>query len=125
MTNNVIVGSSYPRSISLGYSDPCSGATVKHNVLANLLSLGQPGDSGNVATDNVMRGFYPNEKFGVTDNYNICTDVGGSCTGARDLLTKPVYAGGAAPSSYYGWALAANSPGYHAASDGKSMGIAP
>ncbi len=125
VTNNVVVGSSYARSISLGYSDPCSNATVKHNVLGNLLSLGQSGDSGNVATDNVMDGFYVGEKFGVTDNYNLCTVNNGTCTGAQGLLNTPVYEGGAAPSGYYGWALASNSPGYHAASDGKSMGIAP
>jgi hypothetical protein len=73
-----------------------------------------------------MNGFYPGEKNGVSDNYNICRDIGGSCTGLQDLIAvTPIYEGGAAPSSYYGWALAPSSPGYHAASDGKSKGIAP
>ena len=45
-------------------------------------------------------------------------------TGTGNINGTPVYVSSPA-SGYYHYQLASSSPGYHAASDGKSMGIAP
>jgi len=74
----------------------------------------------------------------VTDNITTAITVnGGSSVAARhhnlvrqsaatgDLTGVPIFTGGANPSTYAGYQLAANSPGKNAASDGTDIGITP
>jgi hypothetical protein len=97
--------------------------TYTHNVFYESISWqneGQvPPGSGNLVQNNVFMGdgvFA--DGSGYTANHNF-----GSCIGC-DVTGLPVFV--ASPSSgYYHYQLASTSPGYHAASDGKSMGIAP
>ena len=58
---------------------------------------------------------------GWTSNHNL--NSGWSETGG--VTGTPVLVGGATPTSYAGYVLSPSSPGYHAGSDGSSMGITP
>jgi hypothetical protein len=75
-----------------------------------------------VLTGNVTDG-------GHTDQCGNCTakwsyNLGTGRSGTGNIHRKPVYVSRPA-SGYYHYQLRSSSPGYHAASDGKSMGITP
>lgn len=125
--NNVIVTNTYARSISCDASKTGMtgrNALIEHNTVANNTGIGTDSNStGNVVRNNVMSGFISGENW-TAEDHNLCFS-GSLCVAGSDIKANPIYIGGSSPSSFYGWQLDPSSPGYHAASDGKSMGIAP
>jgi hypothetical protein len=107
---------------------------VSHNYMRMQLCWGyQNGNapSGNNAHDNAFQNS-PGITMACDDGgtcptctatYNL--NPGASWFGTGSVNGTPIFVGGSHPTSYYGYELASNSPGYHAGSDGKSMGIAP
>jgi hypothetical protein len=133
VTDNVFDGS------GVGYVDKvqfgsASGARFEHNTLRDVRvsfdsKTGSPASSGVLARNNVMDG----SSF-KTSNGNGCAactftrnlfSTGGLASGSSNVTGRPAFVGGAAPSTYAGWALAVGSPGKGAATDGTDMGIVP
>ena len=116
---------------SIGYWSIVSGSgennwLIAHNVFGDDVTMDNghsaPNGTGNVVRDNVwLPGNDVSDKgSGVSYDHNL--NSGKSGTG--NINGTPVFV--ASPSSgYYHYQLAPSSPGYQAASDGKSMGIAP
>ena len=116
---------------SIGYWSIVAGSgennwLIAHNVFGDDVTMDNghsaPNGTGNVVRDNVwLPGKDISDKgSGVSYDHNL--NSGKSGTG--NINGTPVFL--ASPSSgYYHYQLALSSPGYHAASDGKSMGIAP
>jgi hypothetical protein len=75
-----------------------------------------------VLTGNVTDGGHTDQCGNCTANWTYNLGTGRSGTG--NLRRKPVYVSTPA-SGYYHYQLRSSSPGYHAATDGKSMGITP
>ena len=75
-----------------------------------------------VLTGNITDGGGTNQCGSCTATWTYNLQTGRSGTG--NINGTPVYVSSPA-SGYYHYQLASSSPGYHAASDGKSMGIAP
>ena len=137
LENNVLEGSGYPCSACLG---ACVSCTATHNVfLVNPLDMKSKPEDGAAstvtATDNVFivsppvvtsaSGFTTGV---LTENHNLCLSSSSVCNAGTDVFGTPVFVGGSNPTSftsYAQYALAPGSPGYHAASDGQSMGITP
>ena len=150
VTNSVFEGSTYAFSVAL---EACDGCTATHNViLSNNLDFGHktgdPTSTNGIARDNVFAAgakLSGGDLANVTESYNLCQGgarspgrrprghrrvrtVGpNSCKSSTDIHTNsPVFVGGSNPlsfTSYAQYALAPTSPGYHAGSDGKSIGI--
>lgn len=112
----------------------CSSPVIQHNTLVgayvNVTSkTGQQTTNAtiknNVATAGVRtdstnpRG--ADATYTVND-YNLCSS---NCTGANSITGTPVFTAGATFTTLAGAALTAASPGYHAGSDGTSMGVVP
>jgi chitodextrinase len=122
VTNNVFANVGYPFSVLVKGAE---NNTYTHNVFYEGISWqtdGQvPAGSGDLVQNNVFAGdscIAIVDGTSYTANHNL-----GSGTGC-DVTGRPVFV--ASPSSgYYHYQLASTSPGYHAASDGKSLGIAP
>jgi hypothetical protein len=129
ITNNVISTTGYPWPIVMGNA---VGNTVTHNTLPGSggaveidVSNGGAASSGNVVKDNVVASVVNatgGKPQGATVDYNL---ISSGVQGSHDVKGKPTYAGGAAPTSWAGFALASSSPGVGKASDGRSMGIVP
>lgn len=62
---------------------------------------------------------------GCTWTFNLATSSSVPTQSAGGVVGSPVYAGGATPSTWAGFTLAAGSPGYNVGSDSTSMGIVP
>jgi hypothetical protein len=139
ITNNVFASTGYPYSVTgganLDTTDISRNMIVEHNVIVRQVSIGdthkdsngndvQDGSFGNLVRDNViLEGFATGAKVGTAESYNLCLASSG-CSGDHDINSNsPVFVGGATPTTYAGWVLAANSLGYHTASDGQSLGI--
>jgi hypothetical protein len=129
ITNNVIKTTGYPWPIVMGNA---VGNTVTHNTLPGSggavevdTSNGGAASSGNVVKDNVLddiinaSGGAPQ---GTSADYNL---ISSAKIGSHDIKGTPTYAGGPAPTSWAGFALAAGATGTGKASDGTSMGIVP
>jgi hypothetical protein len=123
VSNNVFVYTGYPYSVAAWGGD---NWTVTHNTFAgggelsfrNANSGETP--SGNTARDNVWTNGGGIGGSGYTSTYNLNC----GCSGTGNVTATAVIV--SSPSSgYYHYQLASTSPGYHAASDGKSMGITP
>jgi hypothetical protein len=86
--------------------------------------------SGTVIRDNTL-GFIANGNGGLNstffENHNICVNgcgaTGDQGTGVGDITGSPIWAGGSAPTTFAGSALAPGSAGIGAASDGTNTGI--
>jgi hypothetical protein len=128
-TNNVFASTGYAWSIVSGSGE--NNWLIAHNVFYASVTMDNGHSSyngtGNVVRDNV---FLPGEDVtddgsGVSYDHNLnCVRSGVNCPGTGNISGTPVFV--TSPSSgYYHYQLAPSSPGYHAASDGKSMGIAP
>jgi hypothetical protein len=124
VSNNVFVCTcAYPYSVAGWGGD---NWTVTHNTFAgggelsfrNANSGETP--SGDIVRDNAWINGGSVGGSGFTASYNLNC----SCSGANNVTGTAVLV--SSPSSgYYHYQLASSSPGYHAASDGKSMGVAP
>jgi hypothetical protein len=118
------------------YAD--QGSTIRHNTLpyrppgcyggspCGMIDVNRksqdPAGSGTVVVDNVATGVtVMNGSTVAARHHNLLRQN----SAAGDLLGTPAFAGGASPTSYAGYALAAGSPGKRAASDGTDIGIAP
>jgi chitodextrinase len=119
-TNNVVTGSMFYVFLVKGPNTN----TITHNYLESYVDWNEISNEGTWGGGNLLR----NNVF-----TGSCLSVGattytadhnlGSGTGC-DTAGSPVFVSSPA-SGYYHYQLASTSPGYHAASDGKSMGIAP
>ena len=123
-TNNVFASTAYAWSIVSGSGE--NNWLIAHNVFYKSVTMDNGHSSyngtGNVVRDNV---WIPGEDVtdagsGVSYDHNF--NSGKSGTG--NINGTPVFVASPA-AGYYHHELAPSLPGYHAASDGKSMGIAP
>jgi hypothetical protein len=127
ITNNVIETTGYPWPIVMGAA---VGNVISHNVLPGSggmvevdKSNGGSTSSGNVVKDNVLADVGSStggNPQGTSVDYNL---ISGGAMGSHDIKANPTYAGGANPSTYAGYALAAGSTGTGRADDGTAMGI--
>ena len=129
-TNNVLVGSFYAGAAGIMISS-CNGCVARHNTIVNAVNtslLCGAGNGGSNSTNvtvlgNVMDGGH--SAFGATDcAYTATYNLNAGVSGTGNISGTPVYVSSPA-SGYYHYQLAPGSPGYNAASDGKSMGISP
>jgi hypothetical protein len=123
-TNNVFASTGYWYSI-LGGDDNDSWV-ISHNVFFKTVKMNDPSrnpeGTGNVLRNNVWVVGAGGAEDSGAGSYDHNLNSGQSGTG--NINGTPVFV--ASPSSgYYHYELASSSPGYHAGSDGKSMGIAP
>jgi hypothetical protein len=124
--NNVFKGSAWYTVLVKG----AQNNTYTHNVFVLYIDWQKSNEGtcgfGNVVRNNVFLSstgiaFDDCPASGYTADHNLGNPT---CTYACDTKGPPVFV--SSPSSgYYHYVLASTSPGYHAASDGKSMGIAP
>ena len=132
VTQNVFNGSTYTFSVALEACDSCAAT---HNVFMNNdLDFGHK-DGDPPSTDGIVRDnlfVSPADLTGgdlanVTEDHNLCWVGQTSCAAGSDIHNSPVFAGGSNPLSftkYDDYVLAPASAGYHAGSDGQSIGIA-
>jgi chitodextrinase len=131
-TNNVFESIGYWSIVSGDFSGSGeNGWLIAHNVFGDDVTMDNghsaPNGTGNVLRDNVWTpgNSVTDDGSGVSYDHNLnCVRNGVKCPGTGNISGTQVFV--ASPSSgYYHYELAPSSPGYHAASDGKSMGIAP
>jgi hypothetical protein len=132
--DNVFAVDGSPYSVTLLSDD---GSTISHNTLSDrgrcdygkscgVLYLGNkssdPPSRGTIVKDNVLTSICvcDGSASGLAqEDYNLMREGG---HGAHDLRGTPTYSGGATPSSYAAFALAAGSSGKGTASDGLDRG---
>jgi len=139
--DNVFGSGKYPYAIMM-WSD--NGSIIRHNTLApggdcwfnlrcGIISLGQktggckyadscdPG-TDTLVEDNILAALSVSEgKASHRSSYNLFHED--SARGQSDMRAQPVFVGGARPTSYADYKLAAGSPGRGDASDGLDRGI--
>ena len=123
ITNNVFASTGYAYSILSG--EGADNWLVSDNVFFKTVKMNynSPNGTGNVMRDNVWvtgAGGAIDSGSGVSYDHNLNSGKPGTgnISGSQVFVSSPL-------SGYYHYLLAASSPGYNAASDGKSMGIAP
>jgi hypothetical protein len=105
---------------------PDDGSTVRHNTFGGILRIctcnpGSPG-RGTVVKDNIVQSLLvEGDSTLATEDNNLVGS--GSSRGAHDVKGRPTFVGGASPTSWAAFALAATSPGKRAASDGTDIGV--
>jgi Right handed beta helix region len=129
ITNNVIATTGYPWPVVMGAAE---GNVVAHNVFPGSggtvevdKSNAGAASAGNVVKDNVLANVANSTggaPQGTTADYNLAS---GGTRGSHDIRARPTFAGGASPSSWAGFALAAGSTGTGKADDGAAIGIVP
>jgi hypothetical protein len=93
-----------------------------HNTLRNI-TVGPSGSRGSVLRDNVMMGSeFGSGCSGCPTSHNLFSSSG-DASGSSSIVGVPKFVGGANPSTYAGFALAAGSPGKGNASDGLDRGV--
>ena len=121
----------YPYSI---YTVGAQNWLIQHNTFAGGGSVGFISDNGgntgptsnNTVRDNVFQGSGGIAPDSGSSNYGTNDhNLNSLQSGIGDITGTPVFVGGAKPTSYAGYPLAAGSPGKGAASDGTDMGISP
>jgi hypothetical protein len=128
ITDNVFVGAGYRPAVQLGSH---IGTSFVHNTVKNLdVFMDKKSDSptpssGGVVRDNLMVGgsieVAPSTCTGCDESFNLFSS-GGTSSGSNALIGMPTFVGGANPTTYAGYQLAAGSPGKAAASDGADRG---
>ena len=112
-----------------------NGSTIIHNTFAfggclparnkttpcGNVDLADDAGHGTVIRDNVMTGFSITGNPSYSEDHNLCHDTG--CGGPGDRTGTPTFVGGAAPTTFAGFALASGSAGVGAASNGTNIGI--
>ena len=123
-----------PNSTNAVQMGSFKNATFAHNtVIGTAVAVGSKGgesaSSDFVLRDNVLTS---GARLRTTDgsgcdnctiDHNLFSSGGAS--GSNAIVAKPSFQGGASPTTYSGWQLAAGSPGKGSASDGKDRGIDP
>jgi hypothetical protein len=126
IANNVMVGSGYAPAVQLGSHDATQFVhnTVKNfDVFMDAKSGASPSTNGVLRDNVVVNGSLnaPSTKCtGCTISYNLFNQ---NATGSNAITATPQFTGGASPTTYPGYALAAGSPGKANASDGTDRGI--
>jgi hypothetical protein len=120
--HNVIVTSDGYPGVLLG---PDHSSTVRHNTLPSSPirvdgGNGPGSSSGTTIQDNIV-GSYALEGSALKTDFNLV--AGGGRRAPSDLQARPIFVGGAHPTSFAGFALAAGSPGKGSASDGTDRGV--
>jgi hypothetical protein len=129
ITDNVFVGTAdYRPAVQLGSH---AGTIFSHNTAKNIdvfmdkKSESPTPSSNGVIRDNIMLNgsihVSPSTCTGCDDSFNLYSSSGSS-SGANALTGMPAFVGGASPTTYGGYQLAAGSPGKAAASDGVDRG---
>jgi hypothetical protein len=128
ITDNVFVGTDYRPAVQLGSQ---TGTIFEHNTLKHIdvhagSKTGESASSGMAMVDNLLvDGAFSMDDGsgcrGCTVNSNLF-DQSRNTDGTHALVGTPRFVGGADPSGYAGYALAAGSPGKGAASDHTDMG---
>lgn len=137
--DNVFGPGDYPYAITLWSDD---GSIIRHNTMVpgscwfhlpcGIVTLGQKDSCryanecdtgrGTVIENNIMADVGIGEgKADFTSHSNLLQAA--SAKGARGLIGRPQFVGGAHPTTYAGYRLAPGSPGRGAASDGGDLGI--
>ena len=123
ITNNVFASTGYAYSILSG--EGADNWLVSDNVFFKTVKMNynSPNGTGNVMRDNVWvtgAGGAIDSGSGISYDHNLNSGKPGTgnISGSQVFVSNPL-------SGYYHYLLAASSPGYNAASDGKSMGISP
>lgn len=137
--DNVFGPGDYPYAITLWSDD---GSIIRHNTMVpgscwfhlpcGIVTLGQKDSCryadecdtgrGTVIENNIIADIGIGEgKADYTSQSNLIQ--AGGAKGARGLVGRPVFVGGAHPTTYAGYRLAPGSPGRGAASDGGDLGI--
>jgi hypothetical protein len=125
ITNNVFVVDQYPYQLQIGGH---TGDLIAHNTfVGGAIECGWHKTASSPSTnqtcrDNIFTGDL-RQYEGTLEDYNLCKSTDSDCKGTHDVKGTPVFVGGANPSSYDGYRLAAGSPGKGAASDGTDIGI--
>jgi hypothetical protein len=121
ITNNACYSIDRGACITL-YSD--LGSTVEHNTAKGIAALELDRKSGNRAGSGTV---FRNNVGSLSANSGSSTSVNSnnlfSGASAPNVNGSPSFAGGANPTTWAGFKLAAGSPGINAGSDGKSVGI--
>lgn len=125
--NNVFVCTcAYPPQLTAGSA---RNWLIEHNVMAGGGDIvvrennGAGAVSGNTLRDNVFLG---GGGYSVDSGFGSASySLNGGLSGTGNINGTPVFVGGSNPTTWAGYVLAANSPGYHAGHDGSSMGIVP
>jgi hypothetical protein len=125
VTNNVFVCTcNYPYSLAAWGGD---NWVVEHNTFVGggyvSFANANSGEtaSGNHVRDNVFTsggGISATGSYGTNDH-----NLNAGKPGTGDITGTPIFVGGANPTTYAGYRLAAGSPGKGAASDGSDMGV--
>ena len=130
LTNNVFVtDGEYADQVVQGGS---SGDVFSHNTFAGgaRIWLGNPNscsgglNSSGTITDNIVTGGIRLTNGQTLSGFNVGYNlIPGGGTGTGTISGSPTYVGGSSPATFAGYALASNSLGRGAASDGKDIGI--
>jgi len=122
ITDNVMIGAGYVPTVQLGSH---VGTSFVHNTTKDIdvhmdHKSGQPASSNGVIKDNVFinggtNALEPGNCTNCSVNHNLYTSTS-DASGTNTLIANPVFVGGANPSTYAGYQLAANSPGMTSAS---------
>lgn len=121
VTNNVFVSNGiWPYSLA---AHSANGWRIEHNTFVGPGYARIDGTPTNtIVRDNVWRGGGLSlAGGGVTASYNLNAGVAGT----NNITGTPTFVGGATPTTYAGFALAAGSAGQNASSTGNAMGIIP
>jgi hypothetical protein len=129
IADNVMVGSGYVPAVQLGSH---RATQFVHNAVKNIdvhmdHKSGESPSSAGVVRDNVFVSGSTNASdagncSGCTVSYNLF-NASADASGTNSQVATPQFAGGANPTSYQGYALAAGSPGKANASDGLDRGM--
>ena len=128
IADNVMVGGGYVPAVQLGSHD---GTQFVHNTVVSIdvhvdHKSGSRASTNSVVRDNVFvsgstNASDPGNCSGCTVTHNLFTSSG-AASGTNAIVATPTFVGGARPTTYAGYQLAANSPGRTGASDGADLG---
>jgi hypothetical protein len=128
LTDNVFVtDGEYPDQVVIGGG---SGDVLRHNVFANgaRIRIGRVNVSASTnetVVDNVITGGFWFSESQSTSGFSLSNNLGSGLQGTNNVSGSPSYAGGSAPTTWAGFALASGSLGTSKASDGGNIGIRP
>ena len=120
--NNVVIGAQF---YSINVKGPDTNVYT-HNYFEHYVRMDQISNEGTWGGNNIVRNNVIGSSCVTTDpnisgDYDTNVNIDGGGTGC-DITGPPILVSSPA-SGYYHYVLASNSPGYHAGTDGKSLGI--
>jgi hypothetical protein len=126
ITNNVFVADQYPYVLQLGSHR--DGLIAHNTFVGGAIECGwhkggAAPSTNQTCRDNIFTGDLRQYDPGTVEHHNLCQVGDAQCAHSSNVFGTPVFVGGANPSSYEGYRLAAGSLGKNAASDGADIGI--